>query len=331
MNRARGLLFAAALSSSVFQISQTAWAAGQLESAEVTRVYNRVELLPPEESAIPAKIGDDINGRTAVQTGGQSRAELKFNDQTLARLGANSVFSFERGTRDLNLSEGVILLEVPKNAGGATINTAAVTAAVTGTTVMVQYQKGATPKEDAMKFIVLEGKMKLKLKGRFGKTIVLGPGETISMRAGDKNFPPISQIDIQRLSETSGLMGREFSPLRNEPYIVQTMDQQRILKSKGKLLTVDFSQKKNPVLQVLNTANQSSLRTDAAPDISRSTPRTVRNASRPNSPNRVVNKPPVKPPVPPKKNPPKPPKQPPRPKPQPPVQPPVVPPPPNDL
>jgi FecR protein. len=44
----------------------------------------------------------------------QSRSELKFPDQTLARLGANTIFSFNEGTRDLNLQDGAMLLRVPK-------------------------------------------------------------------------------------------------------------------------------------------------------------------------------------------------------------------------
>jgi len=45
-----------------------------------------------------------------------------------------------------------MLLRVPKNAGGAKINTAAVTAAITGTTVMLEFHKNSY-----VKFIVLEG------------------------------------------------------------------------------------------------------------------------------------------------------------------------------
>ena len=103
-------------------------AAGTLQSAQVTRVYNDVDLVLPDKPAVAAKVTDVVSGKTSVETGTQSRAELQFNDQTIARLGANSLFSFDRGTRELNLNEGAILLQVPKNAGGATINTAAVTA-----------------------------------------------------------------------------------------------------------------------------------------------------------------------------------------------------------
>jgi hypothetical protein len=305
-----------------------AQAAGTLQTAAVTRVYNKVDLLQPERDAVPAKIGDSISGSTAVQTGGQSRAELQFNDQTLARLGANSVFSFDRGTRDLNLNEGVILLEVPKNAGGATINTAAVTAAVTGTTVMIESRKGKNGK-GVVKFIVLEGTMRLTLNGRSGESILLGPGQMVTMRAGDTRFSDPQVVDVGRLTKTSGLMSKEFSPLRNERYIIDTVKEQQVLKAKGKLINVNYSlagKKKNPVLQVTTVNNQSSLRTDATVTgqqpraVSRPTTRTVNSPRTPNNPPQ---------PPPPVKRPPKPPVQPPKPKPQPPVPPPPVPPPPS--
>jgi len=306
-------------------------AAGTLQSASVTRVYNKVDLLQPDRPVTPAKIGDGISGSTAVQTGNQARAELQFNDETIARLGANSVFSFEKGTRDLNLNEGVILLEVPKHAGGATINTAAVTAAVTGTTVMIETHKAAKGGRGIVKFIVLEGTMRLTLNGKLGESILLHAGEMVSFSPGDRSFPAIQVVDVARLTKTSGLMSSQFPPLKNEPFIFQTEKNQRILKAKGKLITVNYAlagKKKNPVLQVINNNNQASLRTDAdgAPGPGPKKIAVVR------TPHIVTNTPstPPTPPKPPVVHPPKPPIQPPPPKkPRPPAPPPVPPAPPS--
>ena len=113
--------------------------AANLESAKVTLTVNKVLIAPPDRSPRPAAEGDVLAGRASLETGKASRAELTFNDQTIARIGANSVFSFSRGTRELELNQGVIFLQVPKNAGGATIQTAAVTAAITGTTIAIEY------------------------------------------------------------------------------------------------------------------------------------------------------------------------------------------------
>jgi hypothetical protein len=112
--------------------------AAQLKEAQVTQVVKDVKLLPTGAAARPAAVSDEVRDGTAVRTGVDSRSELKFTDQTLARLGANTLFSFSEGTRNLNLQDGAMLLRVPKGAGGAKINSSAVTAAITGTTVMVE-------------------------------------------------------------------------------------------------------------------------------------------------------------------------------------------------
>ncbi len=126
--------------------------AAQLKEARVTQVIRNVELVPAQAAPRPAAVSDEVRNGTAVRTGIESRAELTFTDQTLARLGANTIFSFNKGTRNLELGGGAMLLRVPKDAGGAQINTAAVTAAITGTTVMLEYHPDAF-----IKFIILEG------------------------------------------------------------------------------------------------------------------------------------------------------------------------------
>ncbi|HEY8901044.1 MAG TPA: FecR family protein [Chthoniobacterales bacterium] len=313
----------------------TAQAAGTLHSAAVTRVYNKVDILAPERPAVPARVGDGISGKTAVQTGNQARAELEFNDQTIARLGANSVFSFEKGTRDLNLDEGAILLEVPKNAGGATINTAAVTAAVTGTTVMIETRKTGGPKSKGLvKFIVLEGTMRLKLKGRPGESVLMTAGQILTVSPGDLVLPEPQIVDVARLTKTSGLMSKQFSELKNQPFIFQTEKTQHLLKTKGKLITVNYGlygKKKNPGLQLVNTSALASLRTDAD-GVSSPPAKPPKKTATVRPPKVIVNNPKPKPPKPPVVvKPPKPPSQPKPPKrPRPPAPPPVPPAPPLD-
>ena len=109
----------------------------ELKEARVTQIVRDVKLLPNAAPARLAVVNDPVRDGTAVRTGVESRTELMFSDATLARLGANTIFSFREGTRSLELSGGAMLLRVPKDAGGAQINTAAVTAAITGTTVII--------------------------------------------------------------------------------------------------------------------------------------------------------------------------------------------------
>ncbi|MEO0453373.1 MAG: FecR domain-containing protein [Verrucomicrobiota bacterium] len=115
------------------------------KEATVTRTINEVYLIDEQKSVIPAQPSDKMDDSMVLATGAQSRAELEFPDQTLARVGSNSYFSFTEGSRDMELGRGTMLLKVPKNAGGAKITTQAVTAAITGTTVMLQTNPGPAP------------------------------------------------------------------------------------------------------------------------------------------------------------------------------------------
>src|SRR4051812_39217124 len=126
--------------------------AAPLKQARVTQIINDVKLVPGQAQERPAVVNDEIREGAAVRTGQESRTELTFADLTIARLGANTIFSFDQGSRTVDLGGGAILLRVPKNSGGATINTAAVSAAITGTTLMAEYHK-----DSYFKFIMLEG------------------------------------------------------------------------------------------------------------------------------------------------------------------------------
>jgi hypothetical protein len=66
-----------------------------------------------------------------VQTGVKSRSELTFQDQTITRLGEQTIFNVG-GARTIQLGSGQFLLYVPKNSGGAKVKMSSVTAAITG-------------------------------------------------------------------------------------------------------------------------------------------------------------------------------------------------------
>src|SRR6059058_6170359 len=109
------------------------FAAGeQLKQARVTQVVQDVKLLPKEQAARPAVLNDEISQSTGIQTGANSRSELTFNDLTITRLGANTVFSFNRDTRELTLSSGAALIQIPPGAPEMRLRTAAVSASITG-------------------------------------------------------------------------------------------------------------------------------------------------------------------------------------------------------
>src|SRR5437764_2532247 len=175
--------------------------AAELKEARVTQIVRDVKLLPNAAPARLAVVNDPVRDGTAVRTGVESRTELMFSDATLARLGANTIFSFTEGTRNLELTDGAMLLRVPKNAGGAKINTAAVTAAITGTTVMLEFHKNSY-----VKFIVLEGTGRIFLPNRVGESVLVHAGQMLITKPDAKNLSNPVDIDIRKLRKTSRLI-----------------------------------------------------------------------------------------------------------------------------
>ena len=179
-------------------------------SATVSKTVNDVRISDRSSRATAAKEGQKFTGSSTMLTGRDSRAELLFPDKTVTRIGANSIFRFRAGSREMEIEQGSFLLNVPKNAGGAKIRTATVTAAITGTTTMMEFSPGQW-----LKFIVLEGVA--KLTNLHGDTINVPPGQMIVMRPDARNFPRPVTLNIQKLVKTSALGNRGvFGPL-NRP------------------------------------------------------------------------------------------------------------------
>ncbi|HWB59899.1 MAG TPA: FecR family protein [Chthoniobacteraceae bacterium] len=174
-----------------------------LTSAQVTLIIKDVKTIDPGKAGRDAVLKETVQGDQNVRTGIESRTELLFNDRTITRLGANTRFSFSEGTRNMSLDSGVMLLQVPKGIGGAKIETSAVTAGITGTTIMLEQSKKFT------KLIVLEGDCWLIGKlanGKFTRRIVAHAGQEIIFPVGGPNMPPPVFINLKLLEATSLLL-----------------------------------------------------------------------------------------------------------------------------
>jgi FecR protein len=171
---------------------------GPLTEARVTKIVNRVQIVDPAKGTHAASLHETIKDEIELKTGVKSRSELLFQDETLTRLGPETSFSFKAGTRELSLERGTLLLQVPKGLGGAKIRTAAVTAAITGTTIMMEHKPGKS-----VKVLVLEGSLRLSIKG---DSVVLRPGRMVLMRPDAKRIPPPVSVDLKKIVRTSSLV-----------------------------------------------------------------------------------------------------------------------------
>ena len=181
--------------------------------ARVTHVVREVKLLPEEAAARAATLNDKVSGGTAVKTGDASRSELTFADLTITRLGANSIFCFNKAGRSAEIETGSLLLRVPKNSGGATIATSAVTAATTGTTVIME-----TARSGRSRLLVLEGAARLWLNKRRSQVKNVRAGQALDVPAGAPTLPDPVDIDLNETTQKHPLL-TGFGPLPSQDLI----------------------------------------------------------------------------------------------------------------
>ncbi len=188
------------------------------KQARVSQVIQDVRLLEAHGAPRPAAVNDKITQEMGVRTGAQSRAELIFADLTLTRLGANTIFSFKQGARELDLTSGAVLLQVPPNQAAVKVNTSAVTAAVTGGTAMLTTGPPT-------KFMVLEGTGLFYPVGHPERAVTVRSGEMMMMTTAGRRMTKPEKFDVKLVVETSGLI-KDFPPLENLPLILTVVDQQ---------------------------------------------------------------------------------------------------------
>ena len=178
------------------------------------------------KAATPAAVRAVVKAPDLVRTGPASRAELTASDQTITRIGANTVFSFEPNSRTVNLEQGSVLFHAPKGKGGGTIKSGGASAAVLGTTVICV--KGA---DGTFKTILLEGEVKVTLAN--GKTVTLHDGQMVIVSADGKQLSQIYDINLENIA--GGALVNGFShPLDSWPLIAKAIRKQKRLLASGK-------------------------------------------------------------------------------------------------
>jgi FecR protein len=186
--------------------------------ARVTQVVQDVKVMPSGATARPATVNETVHQGSAVQTGTQSRSELTFQDQTITRLGENTIFTVG-GARSVELGSGQFLLYVPKKAGGAKVKMGSVTAAITGTTVL-----GNVHESGIVEFTVLEGSSCIHLD-QLGQAIYVQAGQKVIYDPALRRLENPVDVDIQE--QLSSPLVSDFRRLPSAALIDQEIAIQR--------------------------------------------------------------------------------------------------------
>jgi hypothetical protein len=201
-----------------------------LSQAVVRQKVNVVTLAPSlTGEAHPAAPGAVIHDENVVRTGTESRAELEFTDLTLARLGSNSIFSFDAKARTMNFTQGAVLFSKPTNSGAIQLRSGAISGAITGSTGFISTvpmegigkaghtrsnEKGTTTLVGMLEGKIHGGSRWIDSAGREHTTpFRLGPGEMLVARPD--GAPRFAQFDIPRFVKSSPLVKGFKAPLPN--------------------------------------------------------------------------------------------------------------------
>lgn len=201
-----------------------------LKEARFTQVVNEVKVTRSAElQARQAQVNDLFATPEVLRTGVSSRAELMAADQTITRVGANTVFSFDAAQRTIDLDRGSLLFVSPKGKGGGTIRSRAATAAVLGTTLIV-----TTTSNGGFKVLLLEGKGEVRLNN--GRRQVLTAGQMSFVLPGADRFAPVINIRLDTLVKGSQLVQGFRQPLPSLNLIQRAIKQQSSLIQKGRAI-----------------------------------------------------------------------------------------------
>jgi hypothetical protein len=191
--------------------------AAPIDHATITEVVNEVKVLDPQSlQGSPAKVSGIFETPEIMQTGAESRSEMIAADQTITRVGADTLFSFEPKERTINLRQGSILFQSPTGKGGGVIRTESATASVLGTTIIV-----VATRDGGFKILVLEGTAQVTMPN--GSRRIVHGGQLVVVKAGATQPGPVLDFLLSNEVATSRLVNGFQRRLPSWPKIQKTI------------------------------------------------------------------------------------------------------------
>jgi hypothetical protein len=169
--------------------------------AKITHVVNEVRVFQQAKSR-RADSGMIARRDSTIQTGAGSRAEMVFPEQTLVRLGADTTFRLQPGTRDLVLDRGTVLIDQERLRGTTRVLAGSLAATLDRGVVLIEH---LPPR--SLKIVVLDGEVRVGVNKFLGDSLVLKPGKLLIAAPDVRSIPDPVDVDLRRLVKTSALVG----------------------------------------------------------------------------------------------------------------------------
>ena len=203
--------------------------AADLKQSKVTQVVNDVQIISAaDQTKKSATVNDAFNMPDILRTGPSSRAELVAPDETVTRVGANTIFSFDPANRTIDLKQGSLLFHSPHGKGGGSIHTGSATASVLGSTLIV-----STTASGGFKVLALEDEASIQFTN--GLKQKLQPGQMTFILPGASQLAPVIIFRLDDLARGSQLVNGFNKPLPSLPIIHHNVDDQNKDIQSGKL------------------------------------------------------------------------------------------------
>jgi hypothetical protein len=208
-----------------------------LEQSVVTEAVGHVWRIPDGQAArVRAAKNVQLHAPDQLRTERNSRAELEAPDGTITRVGANTLFAFDRAARTMELKNGSVLFHSPTGRGGGKIRSPSASAAVLGTTIIA-----ATTPDGGFKLLVLEGRAQVNFAQ--GAPLKLDAGQMTFVRpgaAGAGTPGPVLNFDLAQQVKGSRLVHGFARPLSSRAKIEQAVEGQRRAVGQGQFTTTGF-------------------------------------------------------------------------------------------
>jgi len=209
---------------------------------------------------VSAVLNDKIESNTQVGTGEQSMCELSLDDKSVTRIGANAIFSFTEQERLIKCDKGTFLVSKDPETETITVTTGSVTAAISGSTVVLDV------KDDATHIAVAETTKGVIVTDKNSKSITLQSGEGISATPNGMTSSSPKSVDVKDLTSSSPLFTEKgLPPLANDALIKGVASAQETAKAQG----MSFASEINDIVaNRTSTANVPDIDTAAGSDVS---------------------------------------------------------------